>query len=114
MSRKLEFIVIAIILIFAAQFFYMSSTTHADYGGADDKPAGVIDQITGGAYKPIAKPIWVPPSDEIESLLFGLQAATGAIIIGYFLGYYRAKNRFESDLDVQRDKKVQRYEKIQT
>ena len=114
MSRKLEFIVIAIILIFAAQFFYMSSTTHADYGGADDKPAGVIDQITGVAYKPIAKPIWVPPSDEIESLLFGLQAATGAIIIGYFLGYYRAKNRFESDLDVQRDKKVQRDEKIQT
>ena len=48
MSRKLEFIVIAIILIFAAQFFYMSFTTHAEYGGADDKPAGVIDQITGG------------------------------------------------------------------
>ena len=114
MSRKLEFIVIAIILIFVAQFFYMSSTTHAEYGGAEDKPAGVINQITGGAYKPIAKPIWTPPSDEIESLLFGLQAATGAIIIGYFLGYYRAKNRFESDFDMQRDKKVQRDEKIQT
>ena len=114
MSRKLEFIVITIILIFAAQFFYTSSTTHADYSGADDKPAGVIDQITGGAYKPIAEPIWKPPSDEIESLFFGLQAATGAIIIGYFLGYYRAKNRFESDFDMQRDKKVQRDEKIQT
>ena len=111
MSRKLEFIVIAIIMIFAAQFFYMSSTTHSDYSGTDDKPAGVIDQITGGAYKPIAKPLWIPPSDLIESLLFGLQAATGAIIIGYFLGYYRAKNRFESDFDVQRDKKVQRDEK---
>jgi len=81
MSRKLELIVITIILIFAAQFFYMSSTTNAEYGGADDKPEGVIEQITGGTYKPIAEPIWEPPSGEIESLLFGLQAATGAIII---------------------------------
>jgi cobalt/nickel transport protein len=113
MSRKLECIVIAIILIFAAQFFYMSSTTHAEYGGADDKPAAVIDQITDGAYKPIAKPIWKPPSDEIESLLFGLQAATGAIIIGYFLGYYRAKNNFEGDFGTQMDNKLQIDEKIQ-
>jgi len=67
-----------------------------------------------GAYKPIAEPIWKPPSDEIESLLFGLQTATDAIIIGYFLGYYRTKNRFESDFGIQRDKKLQRDEKIQT
>lgn len=98
MSRKLELIVLAILLIFAAQFFYMSSTTNAEYGGADDKPAGVIEQITGGTYKPIAEPIWEPPSGEIESLLFGLQAAFGAGIIGYFLGYYRAKSRYENEL----------------
>jgi cobalt/nickel transport protein len=113
MSSKLEFIVIAIILIFAAQFFYMSSTTHSEYGGADDKLAGIIDQITDGTYKPIAKPIWIPPSDEIESLLFGLQAATGAIIIGYFLGYYRAKNSFEGDFGTQIENKLQIEEKIQ-
>ena len=38
---------------------------------------------------PWAHSIWTPPSGEIESLLFALQAAFGAIIIGYFLGYYR-------------------------
>ena len=113
MSRKLEFILIAIILIFVAKFFYMSSSTHAEYGGADDKPAGVIDQITGGAYKPIAKPIWTPPSDEIESLLFGLQEATGAIIISYFRGYYRAKNLFEIDFGIQKNKMLQKDENIQ-
>ena len=91
MSRKLEFIVFIILLIFVAQFIYISSTFHAEYGGADDKPAGVIEQITGGTYKPITEPIWEPPSAEIESLLFALQAAIGAGIIGYFLGYYRAK-----------------------
>jgi cobalt/nickel transport protein len=99
MSRKLELIVLAILLIFAAQFFYISSTTDAEYGGADDKPEGVIEEITGGAYKPIAEPIWEPPSGEIESLLFALQAAIGAGIIGYFFGYYRAKNRFENRLE---------------
>ena len=98
MSRKLELIVLAIVLVFAAQFIYISSTTHAEYGGADDKPAGVIDQITGGTYKPIAKPIWEPPSAEIESLLFALQAAIGAGIIGYFLGYYRAKKTMKTSL----------------
>lgn len=98
MSRKLELIVLGIILIFAVQFIYMSSTTDADYGGADAKAEGVINEITGGTYEPNAKPIWEPPSGEIESLLFGLQAAIGAGIIGYFLGYYRAKSRYENSL----------------
>jgi cobalt/nickel transport protein len=91
MSRKLELIVLALIIIFVAQFLYISSTTNSEYGGADDKPEEAIHEITGGTYEPIAKPIWEPPSGEIESLLFALQAAFGAIIIGYFLGYYRAK-----------------------
>jgi cobalt/nickel transport protein len=98
MSRKLEFIVLTILLIFAAQFIYISATTHAEYGGADDKPADVIGQITGGTYKPVAKPIWEPPSAEIESLLFALQAAIGAGVIGYFLGYYRAKKTMKTSL----------------
>ena len=50
MSRKLELIVLAIILLFAAQFVYMSSTTDSEYGGSDDKPEGVIGEITGGNF----------------------------------------------------------------
>jgi cobalt/nickel transport protein len=98
MSRKLEIIVLAIFLIFAAQFVYMSSTTDAEYGGADGQAEEVINDITGGTYKPIAEPFWEPPSGEIESLLFGLQAAIGAGIIGYFFGYYRAKKNYENEL----------------
>jgi cobalt/nickel transport protein len=113
MSRKLELIVLAIFLIFVAQFFYVSSTTNSEYGGADDKPEGVIGEITGGAYEPIAEPIWEPPSGEIESLLFALQAAIGAIIIGYFFGYYRAKSRFESQFGMLGDKNIKKDEKIQ-
>lgn len=98
MSRKLELIVLVLVILFAAQFFYISSTTNAEYGGADDKPEEVIGEITGGTYEPIAHPIWEPPSGEIESLLFALQAAIGASIIGYFLGYYKAKNQYENKL----------------
>jgi cobalt/nickel transport protein len=98
MSRKLELIVLAIFLIFTVQVLYMSSTTDAEYGGADGEAEGVINEITGGTYEPIAEPIWEPPSGEIESLLFGLQAAIGAGVIGYFLGYYRAKKNDENEL----------------
>lgn len=97
MSRKLELIVLAIVLIFAVQFIYMSSTTDAEYAGADGETENVINEITGGSYEPDAKPLWEPPSGEVESLLFGLQAAIGAGIIGYFLGYYRAKSRYEKE-----------------
>ena len=34
-------------------------------------------------------------SGEIESLLFALQAAIGAIIIGYFFGYWRGQGKEE-------------------
>ena len=98
MSRKLELIVLAILLIFAAQFIYMSSTTDAEYGGADGEAENVINDITGGTYEPIAEPVWEPPSGEIESLLFGLQAAIGAGVLGYFFGYYRAKKNYENKL----------------
>jgi len=90
---KLEIIVAVIILVFTAQFLYMSSNTDAEYGGADGEAEGVIEELTGGTYEPIADPIWEPPSGEIESLLFSLQAAIGALVIGYFFGYYKGKKQ---------------------
>ncbi|MDM7940533.1 MAG: energy-coupling factor ABC transporter substrate-binding protein [Methanothrix sp.] len=86
---KLEYITLAIILIFIAAFAYVSSMGNHEWGGADDQAGNAIDKLTGGTYQPWAHSIWEPPSGEIESLLFALQAAFGAIIIGYFLGYYR-------------------------
>ena len=90
---RLEIIVVAIILIFAALFLYVSGSTYAEFGGADGEAEGVIEELTGGTYEPIADPLWEPPSGEIESLLFGLQIALGAIIIGYFFGYYMGRDQ---------------------
>ena len=47
-------------------------------------------------------PLWEPPSPEIESLLFGLQAAIGAGAVAYCLGYYRGRRRRKAD-DAARD-----------
>ncbi len=90
---KLEVIVAVIVLVFTAQFIYISANTDAEFGGADGQAGGVIEELTEGTYEPIAQPFWEPPSGEIESLLFSLQAAIGALVIGYFFGYYRGKDQ---------------------
>jgi cobalt/nickel transport protein len=63
------------------------------WSGTDELAEKKVEEITGGEYKPWFKPIWEPPSGEIETFLFSLQAAIGALIIGYFIGYYRGKAR---------------------
>lgn len=62
---------------------------NAEFGGADDMAEEAIAQVDGD-YKPWFAPLWEPPSGEIESLLFALQAAIGAGFIGYYFGYARA------------------------
>jgi cobalt/nickel transport protein len=86
---KMELIVVAILVVFIGAFAYVSSTGNHEWSGSDDQAGNVIDELTGGTYQPWAHSIWTPPSGEIESLLFALQAAFGSLIIGYFLGYYR-------------------------
>jgi cobalt/nickel transport protein len=63
------------------------------WAGADDLAQKEVGKITNGTYEPWFKPLWKPPSGEIETFLFSLQAAIGALIIGYFVGYYKGKSR---------------------
>jgi cobalt/nickel transport protein len=69
------------------------------FGGSDDKGSTAIEE-TG--YQPWFHSLWEPPSGEIESLLFAVQAAIGAIIVGYILGYYKgqAKERKRRDKEL--------------
>ncbi|MCX7715565.1 MAG: energy-coupling factor ABC transporter substrate-binding protein [Clostridia bacterium] len=62
----------------------------AEFGGSDDKAAGVIEEIQSD-YTPWFESIWEPPSGEIESLLFCAQAAFGAGIVGFVLGKITAE-----------------------
>jgi len=63
----------------------------AKWGGTDDQAKSVVSNLTDGNYTPWMKPVWKPPSGEIESLLFSIQTGIGALIIGYYIGYWKAK-----------------------
>ncbi|WP_303981249.1 energy-coupling factor ABC transporter substrate-binding protein [Dongia mobilis] len=62
--------------------------TNAEFGGSDGQAEEMITQIQPD-YQPWAAPLWEPPSGEIESLLFALQAALGAGLLGYYFGRRR-------------------------
>jgi cobalt/nickel transport protein len=64
----------------------------AEFGGADGEAEGLITEINSD-YEPWAASPFEPPSGEIESLLFALQAAIGAGVIGFGFGRLSAKHK---------------------
>ena len=62
---------------------------NAEFGGSDGQAQGVIDEA---GYQPWFEPLWEPPSNEIESLLFSLQAALGTRLLGYYVGLRRGRS----------------------
>ncbi len=60
------------------------------YKGTDDLAKEAIASANPD-YKPWAAPFWEPPSPEIANLLFVLQAALGAGLLGYILGYRKGQ-----------------------
>ena len=62
------------------------------FKNSDSQAANVVRTLDP-EYKPWFQSIIKPPSGEIESLLFALQAAIGAGFIGYYVGYSRGRGR---------------------
>lgn len=63
-----------------------------EFGGTDDVASKAVEESHPG-YVRWTKPFWEPPSPEIESLLFALEAAIGAGIVGYALGRRHGSRR---------------------
>jgi cobalt/nickel transport protein len=91
MEKKHVIMLFIALLIVAIPFFLYSGKGDGYFSGSDDKGSLAIEE-TG--YHPWFSSIW-KPSSEMESLLFALQAAIGALIIGYFLGYYTGKRKIQ-------------------
>lgn len=87
-------LVLLVIIIGAIPLIFVRN---AEFSGADDNAKNAIAEFNP-TYKPIFQPIWEPPSSEIATLIFSLQAAIGAGIIGYFIGFARGKKIAKDDL----------------
>ncbi|HOT95457.1 MAG TPA: cobalt transport protein CbiN [Methanoregulaceae archaeon] len=69
----------------------------AEFAGSDTVGSARISEITGipeDEFQPLV-PQWAPPSGEVESALFALQAAVGGIVLGYVFGTWQAQRRME-------------------
>lgn len=64
----------------------------AQFTGSDNLAEHAINQLRPD-YAPWIKSLWKPPSSEVESLLFALQAALGAGFIGYYLGSHKNRKK---------------------
>lgn len=64
----------------------------ATFRGSDERALALIADLDPD-YRRWAAPLWEPPSSEIASLLFALQAALGAGVLGYYLGLRRGATK---------------------
>lgn len=64
----------------------------SEFGGADGEAESAIGEVAPD-YQPWFSPVWEPPGGETESLLFALQAALGAGVIGYYFGVKRGRTQ---------------------
>lgn len=86
MSKRSMWLLVATILLVVLPLAFGTGS----FTGSDDQASALITQAKPG-FEPWFQPLWEPPSSEIESLLFALQAALGAGVICYVLGRYHER-----------------------
>lgn len=83
MKNRSVWLVLAALAIVAAPLIIPG--LGGEFKGADDRGSTAIAEARPG-YEPWFEPLWKPPSGEVETGLFALQAALGAGLLGYVIG----------------------------
>ena len=97
MSKKQVTTILVLVLICAAILIFPLMTIHdSEFGGADGAAEEAIAQVDPD-YETWAESILEPPGGETESLLFCLQTALGAVVIGFGFGYLVARKKYRSE-----------------
>ncbi|KUO72923.1 MAG: cobalamin biosynthesis protein CbiN [Desulfosporosinus sp. BRH_c37] len=86
-TKNVLLLIPVVVLAFAP--LYIART--ANFAGADTQASAAISTLNPN-YIPWYKPFWKPPSGEVESFLFALQAAIGSGFVFYYLGYAKGKH----------------------
>lgn len=84
---KNTILVVLLVIIIAVPLAFMGGS---EFGGSDGQGADAVTEIQPD-YEPWFESLWEPPSGEIESLLFCVQASIGAGIIGFAIGRVTSK-----------------------
>lgn len=92
MSTRAKTIVMLISLCVIIGVLPLVLIHDSEFGGADGQAEEIIAEINPD-YEPWAQSLIELPGGETESLLFALQAALGAGLIGFGFGYLRGRSR---------------------
>ncbi len=87
-KNNLLLLLLALVIIISPLIINSS----APFEGADGEGEELI-QVINPDYEPWFESIWEPPSGEVESVLFSVQVAIGAGVIGYVLGSMKEKKK---------------------
>ena len=85
-------LVLSVITLIVAPLIFVKG----EYSGADGQAHDAIVEIKPD-YQPWLETIIEPPSAEVESFLFATQAALGAGVIGYTIGFYKGRKQTSED-----------------
>ncbi len=92
---KLEIITAVAVLAFVIIFLAVSAGGTYEFSGSDDVGSQKVAELTGHPidyFRPLI-PQYEPPSGEIESSLFALQASFGGLILGLVFGYWLGQKK---------------------
>lgn len=91
--KKSRLVIALLILCVVIAVIPLMTIKDSEFGGSDGKAEEAITEINPN-YEPWAESILEPPGGETESLLFCLQGAFGALVIGYGFGYLVARKKY--------------------
>jgi cobalt/nickel transport protein len=85
-------LVAGVVVLFAAPLALGLGTGEEPFAGSDGQALASAEENRPGYEAWFSAP-FTPPSGQIESGLFAVQAALGGVVLGYALGALRHRNR---------------------
>jgi cobalt/nickel transport protein len=100
--KRRNLVIILLVLVVLIALIPLFALKGASFGGSDDAGSQMVNQITGGEYKPWFTPVletWIGGElpGEIESLLFCVQTGIGVGIIAFFMGRLVERKKKEKE-----------------
>ncbi len=93
MTNRLQLSLLLLFICVAIAIMPLIIIEDSEFGGADGNAEEAVGELAPN-YEPWAANFLEPPGGETESLLFSLQAALGAGVIGYGFGYLVSRHRY--------------------